>query len=96
MFAHALIHHPKRIPAKEAFKIKRAIPARIAFVETLLPKGKPLHFAVEGTPDSEEACSVDLENPGELSDILSNALRLGLRRKESDVKAFLDEDERKV
>ena len=47
LFAFALIHHPKRIPKKDADKITRAIPNRIAFVEKLLPKGKPLHFAVE-------------------------------------------------
>jgi len=47
LFAFALIHHPKRIPKKDADKITRAIPNRIAFVEKLLPKGTPLHFAVE-------------------------------------------------
>ena len=47
LFAYTLIHHPDRIPKEEAAKIARAIPHRIAFVEKLLPKGKPLHFAVE-------------------------------------------------
>ena len=47
LFAYALIHHPGRIPKEEAAKINRAIPNRIAFVEKLLPKDKPLHFAVE-------------------------------------------------
>jgi hypothetical protein len=47
LFAFALIHHPKRIPKKDADKITRAIPSRIAFVEKLLPKGTPLHFSVE-------------------------------------------------
>jgi hypothetical protein len=47
LFAYTLIHHPDRIPKEETEKIARAIPNRIAFVEKLLPKGKPLHFAVE-------------------------------------------------
>jgi hypothetical protein len=47
LFAYALIHHPNRIPNEEAAKIALAIPHRIAFVEKLLPKDKPLHFAVE-------------------------------------------------
>jgi hypothetical protein len=47
LFAYALIHHPDRIPSEEAAKITRAIPNRIALVEKLLPKGKPLHFPVE-------------------------------------------------
>lgn len=47
LFAYALIHHPDRIPKEEAAKIAGAIPHRIAFVEKLLPKGRPLHFAVE-------------------------------------------------
>jgi hypothetical protein len=48
LFAFTLLHHPERIPQEEAAKITRAISHRIAFVETLLPKDKPLHFPVEG------------------------------------------------
>jgi len=48
LFAFALIHHPERIPKAEAAKIRKAIPARIAFVETLLPPGKPLIDAAPG------------------------------------------------
>jgi hypothetical protein len=44
LFAYALLHHPERIPKEDAARIRRAIPARIAFVETLLPPGKPVHF----------------------------------------------------
>jgi hypothetical protein len=47
LFAYTLLHHPNRIPKEEAARIARIIPNRIAFVEKLLPKGKPLHFAVE-------------------------------------------------
>ena len=50
LFAYTLLHHPDRIPREEAEKIARLIPNRIAFVEKLLPKGKPLHFAVEAQP----------------------------------------------
>ena len=47
LFAYTLIHQPDRIPKEEAAMIARAIPNRIAFVEKLLPKDRPLHFAVE-------------------------------------------------
>jgi hypothetical protein len=50
LFAFTLVHHPDRIPKEEAEKIRRAIPNRIAFVEKLLPKDKPLHFGVEVNP----------------------------------------------
>lgn len=47
LFAYTLTHHPERIPKDEATKIASAIPNRIAFVEKLLPKDKPVHFRVE-------------------------------------------------
>ena len=52
LFAFTLTHHPDRIPPVDAAKIREAIPHRIAFVEKLLPKGKPLHFPVEPMPAS--------------------------------------------
>jgi hypothetical protein len=82
LFAFALLHHPERIPEREAEKIRRAIPARIAFVETLLPPGKPLHYV---------ACQLDLTRVGSLSDIVSNALYRGLAQDEGEVRAWLDE-----
>lgn len=54
LFAYALIHHPDRIPKEEAERIALAIPNRIAFVEKLLPKGKPLHFAVQAVKAAGE------------------------------------------
>jgi len=50
LFAYALLHHPDRIPKEEAARIARLIPNRIAFVEKLLPKDKPLHFLIEAKP----------------------------------------------
>ena len=47
LFAYTLLHHPDRIPKEEAARIARIIPNRIAFVEKLLPKDKPLHFTIE-------------------------------------------------
>ena len=47
LFAYTLLHHPDRIPKEEAARIARIIPNRIAFVEKLLPKDKPLHFPIE-------------------------------------------------
>lgn len=81
LFAFTLLHHPDRIPPGDADLIRRAIPARIAFVEKLLPPGKPLHYAV---------CRIDLNRPGQMSDILSNALTGGLGKDESAVRTFLD------
>jgi hypothetical protein len=81
LFAYTLIHHPDRIPKDDAARIRRCIPARIAFVETLVPPGKPIHFAV---------CLVDLRKPGQLSDVLSNALTRGLGKDGSTVQAFLE------
>lgn len=86
LFAYTLLHHPERIPKEDAAGIRRAIPARIAFVETLLPPGKPIHFAV---------CRVDLAEPGHLSAILSNALIEGLGKDKRAVQAFLTEARRK-
>lgn len=50
LFAYTLLHHPDRIPKEDAATIARLIPHRIAFVETLLPKDKPLHFTIEAKP----------------------------------------------
>jgi hypothetical protein len=50
LFAYTLLHQPDRIPKEEAAKIMGLIPNRIAFVEKLLPKDKPLHFPVKATP----------------------------------------------
>ena len=80
LFAYALLHHPERIPKGDAEKIRKAIPARIDFVATLVPPGKPLQFVV---------CPVDLAKVGQLSDVLSNALLQGLRKDEQEVDAFL-------
>lgn len=141
LFAYTLIHHPKRIPAAEAAKVRAAIPARIAFVKTLLPLDKALTYTVKGDykrrvaeayraaekanaaaakeveagsakggpgkggsvergPAPKAApgkcpkgkCSLpalDLTTAVGISDILSNALMVGLEQDESAVKAFL-------
>lgn len=44
LFAYALIHHADRIPLKDKKRIAAAIPARIRFVETLIPPDKPIFF----------------------------------------------------
>jgi hypothetical protein len=88
LFAYALIHHPDRIPAADAARIRAAIPARIEFVAGLLPAGAKLHYPVE---PRDAACTVDLTRPGQMSDIVSNALMRGLEVPETDVRSFLDE-----
>ncbi len=132
LFAYTVLHHPKRFPANDRAAIRKAIPARIAFVEKLLPVGKAVHYPVESNlaavlkvvasdlkrlakapdtpvhdgwraeepgakkpaPNAAKVCEVDLGNPGELSDILSNALLRGLHRDEKKVAAFLRGPER--
>jgi len=100
LFAYALIHRPDRIPADEAARIREAIPARIEFVAGLLPPDEPLHHRVApndgrierilGASKPGSACTVDLTNPGMMSDIVSNALMRGLGKPEVEVRAFLD------
>jgi hypothetical protein len=117
LFAYALIHHPERIPAADAERIRTTIPARIAFVEGLIPRGEPLfqqvgpEYACDGSGTTfavsaerfeasrrslesgnraSSVCSVDLTNPGELSDIVSNALMRGLDQDSVAVRSFLD------
>jgi hypothetical protein len=80
LFAYAILHYPDRIPKEEGERIRRAIPARIAFVGTLLPPGKPLHFPV---------CAIDLARVGPLADVLSGALIRGLAKPEREVREFL-------
>jgi len=46
LFAYTLLHHPERIPADHAARIRAVIPARIAFVEKLVPPGKPIFHSV--------------------------------------------------
>ncbi len=101
LFAYTLLHHPDRIPAADAERIRRAIPGRIAFVAKLLPPGEPIFRQVGpkyGCDDSgttftvkrpNDVCTVDLSKVGQLSDILSNALMLGLNVQESKVTPFL-------
>jgi hypothetical protein len=81
LFAYTLLHRPERIPQEDAARIRRAIPARIAFVETLLPPGKPIHFTV---------CRVDLSDPAQFSAVLSQALIEGFGKDKRAVQAFLD------
>jgi len=69
LFAYTLLHHPERIPVEHAARIRAAIPARIAFIEKLVPPGEPIFhqvgpryacdgsgttFTVEGNGESEE------------------------------------------
>ena len=96
LFAYTLLHHPKRIPRRAASRIKKEIPARIAFVEGLIPPGDPIFFSVAPTYACDESdlplppgCDVNIRRVSTLSDIVSNALMLGLDREETAVSAFL-------
>lgn len=107
LFAYALTHNPKRIPSRDATRIRKAIPARIEFVARLLPKKKPLQYSVEPKDERIEelvrealeglrpTCKVDLSRPGIMSDIISNALTRGLGKPETEVRSFLDGSEKR-
>jgi hypothetical protein len=47
LFAYTLLHHPERIPAESAAKIRAAIPNRIAYIAKILPPGEPIFRMVE-------------------------------------------------
>lgn len=51
LFAYTLLHHPNRIPAADAKKIKKAIPARIRFVAEQIPPDKPIFFNIDKVED---------------------------------------------
>lgn len=58
IFAYTLLHHPERIPAADAKKIKKAIPNRIEYIARLLPPNKPIFYEVkpdESKTSNEEA-----------------------------------------
>ncbi|MFG0319279.1 MAG: hypothetical protein ACF8XB_18555 [Planctomycetota bacterium JB042] len=76
LFAYTLTHHPDRIPPADAQAIRRAIPARIAFVERLLPRKEPIFhevgpryvcdgsartFSVRGVAPDPEVTTVELD-----------------------------------
>ena len=70
LFAFAVIHHPARLPADDLKRIKRSIPNRIMYVETLIPAGQPLTYKVEPA----DFCDVDLSRTGIAKDIIANVL----------------------
>jgi hypothetical protein len=46
-------------------------------------------------PETEAVCTIDLSNPAQMSDVMSNALMRGLGEEESKVKAFLKGNQEK-
>jgi len=46
-------------------------------------------------PAPPPACPLDLTKPGQMSDIVSNALRRGLQKPEAEVRAFLQGAEKR-
>ena len=70
LFAFAVIHHPHRLPSRDLSRIKRLIPNRILFVETLIPAGRPLIYKA----DPMEFCDVDLSRTGTARDVIANVL----------------------
>jgi hypothetical protein len=46
LFGFAILHHPDRFPPVDTADTLRAVPHRLAFLETLLPRDQPLTFPV--------------------------------------------------
>lgn len=46
LFAFAILHHPDRLPPADTADTRAAVPHRIAFIETLLPRDQPLTIPV--------------------------------------------------
>jgi hypothetical protein len=84
LFAYTLLHHPERIPADDAKRIREMVPNRIAYIAQLLPPGEPIFTTLprpaparqsEGDGSQSDECLIDIDLRGQLADILSNALR---------------------
>ncbi len=84
LFAYTLVHHPERFPPADAARIRAAIPARIAYVEELLPADRPIHYAVPTDP-----CRVLVQRTGQTSDLVSNVLLARFDYPEARVRSFL-------
>lgn len=113
LFAYTLLHHPERIPAEDAKRIRELIPNRIAYIAKLLPPGEPIFTTIDPPPQPEavaekpeqpqgkpqavrdHTCSIDLNLPGMMKDIVSNALMRGLSHPEEGVQTFLVDAEKK-
>lgn len=86
LFAFAVIHHPERLPREDLTKIKKAIPNRILFIESLLPATKPLIFKA----DLVAFCDVNLSRTGTAKDIIANTLRRHYQLNESQIADCLE------
>lgn len=81
LFAFAVIHHPDRLPEEDLTNIKRVIPNRILFIESLIPAQKPLFYEA----NSIGFCDVDLSRTGFAKDIIANTLGRHYRLKDSEI-----------
>lgn len=50
LFAFALLHHPDRLPPVDSDDTRAAVPHRIAYIASLLPKDRPLIVPIEPLP----------------------------------------------
>src|SRR5688572_23947224 len=75
------------VPRKPSWLVTKA-----ALLVCWLAAATPPTLAQEpkATSSVTPGCSVDLSRPGTMKDIVSNALILGVKRPEADVRAFLN------
>lgn len=60
LFAYAILHHPDRFPPADTRDTVAAVPARLAYIEALLPPDQPIHYSLR----APIACREDLSGQG--------------------------------
>lgn len=51
LFAYTILHHPDRLPTDVRKKLVNTVGNRIAFIETLIPRSKPVHYPIDSNQD---------------------------------------------
>lgn len=60
LFAYAILHHPDRFPPADTRDTLAAVPARMAYIEALLPRDAPIHYSLR----APISCTNDISGQG--------------------------------
>jgi len=60
LFAYAILHYPERFPPADTADTVAAVPARMAYIEALLPTDAPIHYNLRAPID----CAQDISGLG--------------------------------
>lgn len=63
LFAYTLLHHPERLPEESAKQIRAAIPARIAYIATILPPDQPIVWDINDPANAARAALAAHDEP---------------------------------